>query len=54
MGERGEEQAEVSGFIATSDHGDIWPGLLLGPLSRFMILVQPRSLLVSVAPDTTK
>lgn len=24
MGERGEEQAEVSGFVATPDHGDIW------------------------------
>lgn len=30
------------------------PGLLLGPMSRFIILGQLRCLLMSVAPDITK
>ena len=30
------------------------PGLMQGPMSRFMALIQPLSLLISEAPDTTK
>lgn len=30
------------------------PGLLLGPIAGFMSLTQPRSVLMSEAPDTAK
>lgn len=30
------------------------PGLMQGPMSRFMALIQPLSLLIPEAPDTTK
>lgn len=49
-GKRNEEQA----------HADVWvwaasgSGLLLGSMSGFMVLMQLWSLLISMAPDTTK